>query len=432
MGGNDNESERGSDLHISIPAYLSPEDRMTIWTMLPRKIVNMVLTDIEPKDPLQMRPHQVIIPNFPLFQAIDDWLYLNDKYERIPIKQGPLAYVRSHTFDHDVIVGNFSITDRHCHTKWVTQIPYTYTDYALGYLALCQYTAGEKLRPQYSKHKDLCHLKPTNYFSHRYQGKLAYIDLSAAYWSILWPTTIDMQYDPDQQEIVSEGRIGYIHCDQFAKWKPVRNVFNTLYNYRQMKVWNLEKQRFVYQFPPSPIYRPYNYAYIMDMMNAIATDVKNNFTLLQWLTDAAIVPAAEAEALMEFLYEEWFMIGKLKALGEGDSNMRDMYAISAGDLPRKATAHYDIQKNGGYSSSLRSANIEGLKQYRRDLIAGRIPLSPTLGKKTRIEPGGRSLSTAKTYTKPAVPKRTRVQNERGWLTQEVMRSAIPMQDDGED
>jgi hypothetical protein len=428
MGGDDNKSERGSDLHIGIPAPITKEEQTTIWRFLPRKIVNMVLTDMESQEPLQMRPHYVIPPNFPLFQAIQDWIVLHDKYERIPIKKSTLSYLQSTEFDHDVIHGEFAITDRYCHRKWVTQIPYTHTDYAMGYLALCQFTAGETLRRQYNKRKDICSLKPTNYYCERYQGELAYIDLKAAYWSMLWPTTIDMEYDPDQQEIVSEGRIPYIHCDQFAKWKPVRNVFNTLYNYRLMKIWSKEKRRLIHQFPPSATYRPYNYAYIMDMMNALATDVKNNFTLLQWLTDAAIVPAHQANALLEFLYEEWCLEGKLKYLGEGDSNAKDMYIIhGTHDLPYHATGHYNPQQNGDYFSSLRPANIDGLKSYRRDLIDGKIPLSPVKGKKLRISRMGRSLSTAKTYVKPDIPKRTRPSNERGWLTPEKMKNAIPIE-----
>lgn len=352
---------------------LTPEIRAEALEIMPRKVAATRYKNTPLLEPLNPIPQQILLPyHFPLFQAIHDRVLDRQDaqgFERIELQEGIHSFLRDNEFENDLIIGNFTATDRTAKIKYVTQVPYTLTECAREYIRICEFSAGSHLKPTYNKIKDVNRKHPTMYFSGYANGELAYIDLRAAYFQILWPTTIDMQYEPDLQEIVQEGNIGYVHADQFMKCKKVRQIIHTLYNYRYMKTWDHEKKIVVRRKPPSEIYRPYNMSFIYDMMNAIAQDINANFTLYQWLTDAAIVPYSQAESVREFLFQEWFLDSRLEAFGDGISNQMNMYKV--GD---KRTAHFDPDKKGRPHSSFKPANIDYLKSYRMACINGEIPI----------------------------------------------------------
>lgn len=342
--------------------------------LLPDKISRTRFINHYHLPPLQETPEYIQIPTqYPLWQAIEDRLYEEKKdYEIVPIDKPVRTFLNSHEFTHDLKIGYYSATDRANKIRYVTQIPFTITDYARTYLQICQELSGNKLKRKYNKHKDICHATNVLYFSGYYEGKLAYIDIKAAYWSILWPTTMDMEYDPVNQEIAAEGNIGYWHCDQFMKSKRIRQIVHSLFNYREMKTWEHENQRIRRDFPPAEIYRPYNLWYILDVMNAIVNDAINQgFTIYQWLTDAAIIPANQAEPFMEFLFERWFLASRLKWIGDGVSNQMNMYKVG----PKLSGGFNPKRKVSRIINTIRpNSNIEGLRTYRLALINGEIPI----------------------------------------------------------
>lgn len=347
--------------------HLTGIELAQILTLLPERMIRTRFLNNQRLEPMPEIPAYINLPvHYPLFQTINDRIldnHDNDDYEIIPIKTSIKTFLNNHEFSNDLKVGNYSATDRKNHKRYVVQIPYTITECAREYIRICEFCAGKKLRAQYSKHKDIVRAHPVHYFSGFYEGNLAYIDLKAAYWSILWPTTLDMEYDPINQEIAMNGKIPYVYADQFVICKEIRQLIHSLFNYRTMRVWKWDEKRIRHQFPPSELYRPYNVWYIYDVMNAIVTDVANNFTLLQWLTDAAIVPANQADGLLDFLFEKWILLARIIATGPGMSNQTNMYKVGT-----KQTAHFDPNIRDNEHIRLRNANVEGLRMERWNLI----------------------------------------------------------------
>jgi hypothetical protein len=370
----DNPARDNSELHIT------GLQAAQILGMLPDRISRTRFINHWHLEPLQEYPEYIQLPYgdpktkkpYALTQAINDRIldrHDSSDYEIVPIDTTIHRFLNDHEFISDLVHGDHSATDRKNKIRYVNQIPYTLTECAREYLRICEDLSGRKLKSKYSVHKDRVSVSPTFYFSGYYAGELAYIDLKAAYWQFLWPTTIDMEYDPIRQEIAAEGNITYFYCDQFAKCKPIRQRIHSLYNYRYFKVWKWDERRNRHKFAPSELYFPYNVWYIYDMMNAVVKDIiKHKFTLLHWLTDAAIVPASQAESLLEFLFEEWFLDARLEAIGNGSSNVMNMYKVGP-----KVTRHYDPKIKGRPFIQLREANIEGLKELRQPAKNGQLP-----------------------------------------------------------
>jgi hypothetical protein len=361
------------EIHIELTDldYLNPRLRASIISMFPKSMQRTAYSRPERLEPMpKTLPLTVILPDLPLFEAISDYLFEHDTYTRIPIKMGPLRFVKENPelFPRKTVIGLYSATDRLTRKKYVNRIPYTPTDYAMAYLKLCQMSANRILTTDYNKKTDIIptRLMPVHYFSGPASGELAYIDIKFAYWQILWPTTIDMHYNWRNQEIESEGFIPYIRCDEFAKQKEIRNVMNTLYNKKDISIWNPETKKLERASWPSQLYRPYNMAYVYQVMHAIANDVKNHFHLLQWLTDAAIVPWFEKELIQEFLFEEWFIDSRLDLEGRGRSNTSNSYQI--GDYE---TGGHDPSFKGKPHSNLWNSNIVGLKAERWAITHGK-------------------------------------------------------------
>jgi hypothetical protein len=318
------------------------------------------------------RTHE--FPDLPLFRDIQEWLDFSNTYERRTISMGPHKYLQTfpQEFDHKTIIGHYGLTDKTCKIKWRTDIPWSNTEMAIGYIELCEMAADRKLTPKYNKYKDLHDKRSTIFYTGKYTGELAYIDMCHAYWQILYPTTIDMEYDPDQQEIGSQGKIPYIKPDEFAQYKDTRLVMGSLYNHRMSTYWDEEKQIVAHKIGnPTKMYRPYNLAYIYDVMNAIATDVREHFPVCQWLTDAPIVPGKCADSVREFLKEEWEIETRLEARGEGVSRGTNSYFIEAGyGLPGKKSGSYDRIRGGYAHKKMPAANVEKLKHERMDMLHG--------------------------------------------------------------
>jgi hypothetical protein len=350
---------------------LTPSIKTEILEIMPQSMSQTRYLNHNIDEPMpQGIPHYIQLPPFPLFDSLKSWIETHSAYTHIPLTQGIMSFIKSREFENDMIVGNFSATDTSKKLKYVTQIPNTKTEIANAYIKFCTHQAGKKLKPVYNANKERNKSAPTHYFSGYYEGDLAYVDMWCAYWSILWPTCIDQEYDPKTQEIVEDGTIPYLRCDEFAKAKDIRNILHTLYGYRTTRIWDHKKKMIKHRIFASPTYRPYNLSYIYDVMNAIVSEIKEKFTLLQWLTDAAIVPANEAENLMEYLFGHWWIDSKIKYKGHGKSIALNVYEIGQ-PIPH-TTAHSEEIRNtkGRYTSSLKPANIEGLKNERRMMIRG--------------------------------------------------------------
>lgn len=360
-----------SELHLNF----TKAQMAWMLSMLPDRVSRTRFINHWQLPPLQETPEYIQVPTqYPLWQALDDRLW--EKYQEteiIPIDKPLRTFLNSHDFTSDLKIGYYSASNRKEKTRYVTQVPYTVTDYARTYLELCQELSGHKLKHgQYHKHKNRCHVSPIFYFSGYAKCEMAYVDIKAAYWSILYPTTMDMEYDPINQEISAEGTIGYYYCDQFEKSKRIRQIIHSLFNYREMKTWEHENRRIRRDYPPAELYRPYNVWYIYDIMNAIITDAMNNgFIIYQWLTDAAIIPAHQAEPFMEFLFERWFLASRLKYIGDGVSNQFNMYKVGS-----KLSGSFNPKRKVSriINTTRPDPNIEGLRKYRLELINGEHPI----------------------------------------------------------
>jgi hypothetical protein len=421
MGSNNPQSNRGNDfpLHLNLQTELNAEQLAKLLTLLPQKLVNARYRNhLDPNHPIIEWPHKHTFPNLPLYKMIEDYLESKDSYERIVIDRPipPFDYCRKNNkqFDHNCFLGHYSATDKKCKIKWVTDIPYTPTEIAIGYIRLCEDNAGIRLKVKYSKNKDLVKNGPIVYYSGRYQGEIAYIDCRHAYWQILNPTAIDMEYNQDCQEIESYGNIPYIFPEEFSNWKLVRNVLNTLYNYRTMSYWDIEKEQIGHEQRPNPLYRPYNYAYIMDTMTAIVTDCIENFPIRQWLTDAAILDGKYANTLLDFLWSEWHMDARIEAWGEGDSKAINTYSIESGHgYEKKETGHYHRMPAHKRASGrkLPAVDKERLKLERWAMINKINPISPIVVPKKRFYGWKQiELRNALTYEIPKLRSKRTTEN----------------------
>jgi hypothetical protein len=391
---------------------------------------NRVNPNLAGESPL---PFKTEFPPFPLFSTIREYLETHDKWERQELNVNPQFYAQhfSKYLDHSPIIGDHSLTDKKCKIKKLIQYPYTSTEIATSYIRLCEEEAKEILRTKYSKHKDRNKSGPTIYFGGRYQGELGYIDLKQAYWQILSPTTLDMEYIPDLQEIVSQGFIPYIQPDEFGEWREVRLILNSLFNYRELSVWDIEKQRIIHQIFPSSLYRPFNLSYILDIMNAVFIDCMDNFPgkIHQWLTDAPIVSGEYTERIRDFLWTEWGFHSRIEAWGNGDSKSQSVYKIEAGHgLPEKITKHYyssrPLPKN---NKKFPSANIENLKLERWALLNKIRDISPLAPRIKRFY-GWKQIEIQNAIPMGPISPRINNSSNSNRLTREQIQNAIPMGD----
>jgi hypothetical protein len=420
------------DIDLGIPTAETYEKVSRMFPSLARKI--RTRNHVDPNVVgLEEWPSKTEFPPFPLFDTIRDYLEVHDKWDRQELNIHPLSYAVhfNKQIDHDSTIGDHSVTDRKCKTKKLIQFPYAPSEIAVSYIRLCEEQAGEILRTKYNKHKDLNRSRPTIYFGGRYEGEIGYIDLKHAYWQILNPTTIDMEYIPDLQEIVSHGFISYIQPDEFGEWRAIRLILNSLFNYRELRLWDVEKRAIRHLFPPSSLYRPFNYSYILDMMNAVFIDCMENFPgkIHQWLTDAPIVSGEYTERVKDFLWTEWALDSRIEAWGNGDSKATNVYRIEAGHgLPEKMTKHYYSSWPGQKRpKKYPSANIDALKLERWALLNKIQDVSPPVPRIKRFY-GWTNLEIQNVIPMGQISPRQDKPSNSNRLTRQQIQNAIPMGD----
>lgn len=314
---------------------LSAELKAEILSILPTRIVGLRYLRHEYLGENPQYPGRLIIPDTPLWHAIINEANRRinkSPFIRVPLREGVRNFLHLHEHENELMVGAYSIIDNVSKIKYIRFEPFTPTELMSAYLSLC--LAGRRMT-MYHKKIDIQKQLPVNYFSGPVSGKLAYVDLKWAYWNILWPTAIDMSYDPISQTIESYGHLHYMYPEEFAQMRIPRLLVHGVFAHRTNAFWIPSRSRLIHRFIPSQLYRPYLVTYILDTMHRIAWEAKQKFTIHQWLTDAAILPENQMEEFRNWLLNEWFMTSRIIAHGDGDSPGKDMYWI--GD---KKTKHY--------------------------------------------------------------------------------------------
>lgn len=223
-----------------------------------------------------------------------------------------------------VYLGSESITVTDERTKYVslTTWPATNGELAREYLALCMTKRKVARRPDWYRRKAPLFCDP-------YRGNLAYVDLRHAYFEVVrrFPpeTCIVAPGTKDQRIVLPASDSAWLNTDDLDEDRTLRHaVVGVLFSQGlqfyaygkpvEVKLWR-------------GFHRPSLYRITMDMLHAIALDVKRHFHLYAWLTDAAIVRESEAQGLQEFLMERWGFASKVEGHGIGTVSSVSSYQM---------------------------------------------------------------------------------------------------------
>lgn len=142
--------------------------------------------------------------------------------------------------------------------------------------------------------------------------KGVYLDVSAAYWSILRVTGYNVDYFPNKWLL--QGR----HMEDFPlpHHKVARSSLVSLGLVHPMSMWTGEKMKEVKKGNPRVNFGLW--AIVQDVLHGIAVDLKNECGLMYGHTDGFIVPYHQMDRAIQIISERWGMPVKVKTNDAGD------------------------------------------------------------------------------------------------------------------
>lgn len=304
----------------------------------------------------------VSLPPVPLYDILTERVI--DKVSRVEFRREQRTrvpgwvnqYATEHN-EHYIIAGTNSITDMTTKTKYLSQWPFTYGEIAREYMELCQDESGIRLQRQKLTQRAWAPV----YFVGPSTGTYAYVDIRGAYYNLYRHLTLDSSY---RQPEVALGSIPFISIKEFGLSKPIRNLFFGIMCKRKSDVFrngNFDMVRS--NFPSS---RPDVTTYVFHTIQAIAQEAISLFKIHMWLTDAAILPASEADAFIRYLAEEWFLDSRIVA--EGTSSLLATGCYQVGEkLSRNFTANV-AHKGAACNLLMPKIDVQGLKEVRKWLL----------------------------------------------------------------
>lgn len=318
----------------------------------------------------------ITIPPTPLWDKLIERVEATaqaSNYLRQRIPNHPIIYLHNELAesDHQFSLGSFHITDHTDNVKYLYQWPYTWGEFIFDYLLLCEEESGKKFNwIPHSNEKS----QSVIYFTGASSGLYTYVDITSCYYSLYRSLPLDSRYFRNKTKL-AVGEIWLASPDEFGLHKQIRNM--TFGLMRKDKTMIYKNQKFSTDNKHGRFYRPDIVAYVLDTVQAIATEAKEKFKIHAWLTDAAILPTSQAAAFQDYLITEWHLDSKQKYHGKAWIFSSNCYIVG----PHMTAQFTNLsQKLRGFTphagnpiSTIIPVNIERLKKYRHWLTKETTP-----------------------------------------------------------
>lgn len=249
--------------------------------------------------PALQRAHEVALNKRRMFIDWDDFFAENGRWNRHYLIMG----TRRNAFDK-------------CHKTSLIdneEAPYAITGLVRPYLRELMNLQGKPIAR--IERNELLATEPPRYFAGQAKGEcLTLVDLEAAYWSIYSPVTWDLDYDG--RSTPRNGHVRFLGADELKEHKLLRNAIMGTARAEYRTDLDFGKE---IRVPIGPGFRkPSLWAYVQDILELIAWDMRSYFGALHILVDGYIIPHPDLAAdAIDYLRSEWGVIAHVKAQGEG-------------------------------------------------------------------------------------------------------------------
>lgn len=275
---------------------------------------------------------------------------------RVRIPMEPLDWLNQthHPADVSLIVSSKSITDLTNKVKYVYQWPFTYGELAVEYINLCLEEYDE-----IPKHKEIKPVPPPLFFNGPTRGTFAYVDIQACHFSFYRYVGLDAFYD---DKMFSVGKIPFLYTDELALSKLLRNTVLGILQHRTRTRY--KNNKFYFTEERTPYYFPRVAHYVLSSLQAVAQEAVRLFPIHQWLTDAAIIEASASTDFIDWLWEEWRLLGIVQSHGPAYS-----FSVAAYHFPNKYSRGLeDMPFYNRSVTTFKPINIPYLKLIRKEVL----------------------------------------------------------------
>lgn len=312
----------------------------------------------------------ITLPDTPLYRMLrqrvrdrqDASPYL---YDRLPGEMWPYEWIELHKPKGVVHVGTQSLTVVDEGIKYLRQWPCGYGDIAAEYL---RWIAGDENKLRRHNGAASAIPAPPLYFTGPRYDHCAYVDIVGCYFHLYRPLSLDCVYksptgSASGQIWYRQGSLLFECADELALSKQVRN---TVYGIMRKRVQVVYRDgKYEWQSARTPLYRYCLTQLVMETLQAVAQSCIDRFSVHMWLTDAAILPRNQAQALIDFLRLEWRLDSRIIAQGQSRLLALGRYTVGS-----KWSANLDGNPIPVKRDSLPDVPSEYLQQLRMELTGG--------------------------------------------------------------
>lgn len=264
------------------------------------------------------------------------------------------ARVRHEKYDHclvdrwpslkemheNVYVGSFSWLGTSSRTRWLNASTAINVG---GFLSTPGDVARDYLALKYQKRKRITSEQKAEIYRRRSHPLYAspihladgsYVDIKAAYWSILSIVGWDCDYFPARWLSSGEGMDDF----PYAGHKLARNCLVTAGLMGKAKVWSWKHQKLFFKSLGNRFVNMQLWSLIMDILNGIAWEARDNVFYIH--TDGYICDTEDAPQLQEIIHS-WGLPCGIKHRGE-----TDVYGAGQYHVGEKRTKRYPMSPSG--------------------------------------------------------------------------------------
>lgn len=216
---------------------------------------------------------------------------------------------------HYLVLGNHRNSyDKCCRTALYDQRDFPYPEHLLvrPYLRTIIWMAGGEKRKV--EHEELTRRESPLYFPGPSRGDFAMVDLVAAYHSIYSPTSFDLDYDGIHTP--RSGSVRFVGSEELGRYKLLRNALlgTARAEWRTESDFGVIKKVAV----GGRWRRPSLWAYVQDVLMAVAWEMRLFFGAVHIHTDGYVLPSGDlTEDAIEHLWKTWGLRAQVKAEGAG-------------------------------------------------------------------------------------------------------------------
>lgn len=196
------------------------------------------------------------------------------------------------------------------------------SDHPYPISSLCRPYLRELVRLQATKpnrvevvDKGLYERHPPTYYAGHTRGELALVDLVAAYWQLYAPTSLDLAYEGEG--LPRNGTIRFLGADELGEHKGLRNTIVGIARAEYRTIVDFGR---VERVPVGLRWqRPGLWAFLQDMLEAVAWEMRLLFGAVHIHTDGYVLPHPDlADDAVGYLADRWGLTAEVRARGEGE------------------------------------------------------------------------------------------------------------------